>query len=124
MNEILDFLHARIDEDEAIAKAIHTDPTWVYDDTSGVGGIVYETGDGAWIADKVGPVNGAHITRQDPARTLREVAAKRAIIDILTHRPKWVTPQDPVPLPTLTALQHMASVYAEHPDYRQEWAAS
>ncbi|MEN0135049.1 MAG: DUF6221 family protein [Rhodococcus sp. (in: high G+C Gram-positive bacteria)] len=124
MNEILGFLHARIDEDEAVARAIHIDPNWEYDETSGVGGIVYECGDGAWIADKVGPVNGAHITRQDPARILREVEAKRATIDILTHWPTWVTPQDPIPLPALTALRHMASVYAGHPDYRQEWAVA
>jgi hypothetical protein len=72
-------------------------------------------------------------------RALREVAAKRALMDM--HRPirakdipgsGWTSdslaceqetgPDDiaptPFPCPTLRAL---ATVYADHPDYRPEW---
>lgn len=118
---IVDFLHARLDEDEATAEAVYVDPAWEYDETSGVGGIVYECGDGAWVADKVGPRNGAHITRHDPAHVLRDVAAKRCVIEALQHWPSWVGPGDHGDLPARMALRQMASVYADHPDYDPTW---
>ncbi|QTJ64990.1 hypothetical protein HYG77_04840 [Rhodococcus sp. ZPP] len=122
MNDLVDFLNARLDEDEAIAKAVYVDPTWEYDGTSGVGGIVFECSDGAWVADKVGPRNGAHITRHDPAHVLRDVAAKRCIISTLQHWPSWAVPGDDGNLPVRIALRHMAAVYAAHPDYDPTWA--
>jgi hypothetical protein len=82
---------------------------------------------------------GEHITRHDPARVLREVTAKRAILE--DHRIKpttWREPDDEAfgcerchfdrdegvygfgYCPTLKAL---ATVYSDHESYREEWAA-
>lgn len=64
-----------------------------------------------------------------PKRVLREVAAKRAIL-------AWWQRGDPDPegpapsltyenyrrsLPGYQLLLHLAAVYSDHPDYREEW---
>jgi len=54
--------------------------------------------------------DGQHIERHNPARVLAECAAKRAIIDEYTGSPA-----------TFQIIAHMAAVYRDHPDYRQEW---
>ena len=81
------------------------------------------------------PCNCGH-----PARVLREVAAKRAILaehaptdwtayaDRMCRRCVWndEEPHDELhhwviwPCPTVRAL---AAIYSDHPDYRQEWKA-
>lgn len=63
-------------------------------------------GEGAldWADD--GDPTDIHIARHDPARVLAECAAKRAVI--VYSPPK--------------TLQHLAAIYADHPDYQQEWA--
>jgi hypothetical protein len=63
--------------------------------------------DGGWLSDRV-----EHIARHDPARVLADVEAKRRIVE-------WDAEQ-PVDRGVLNIL---ASVYADHPDYREEWRA-
>ena len=81
----------------------------------------------------------AHIARHDPARVLRDVAATRTVVRL--HVP--VDPDEPDiadvyepqicqtcgsgepneyprPWPCATLLA-VASVWSDHPDYRQEW---
>ena len=146
MTTLIEFLTARLDEDERAARAAtsgtwHAAPdapglgTWMitaHDATPGGGEVVCE-GDregGGVIREQ----DAVHIVRHDPARVLREVAAKRKIL--AEHREEgrgdhrgcagcgWAA-GDEVRLneveecPTLRAL---ASVYADHPDYRQGWA--
>lgn len=68
-------------------------------------------------AEEVPTTVGAHIIRHDPARVLREVEAKRKVVDRYawlrehgdTGDARWVLPL-------------LAAVYADHPDYRPEWA--
>lgn len=52
-----------------------------------------------------------HIARHDPARVLRECAAKRELVDAWhdEHGGGHV-------------LKTLAAVYSDHPDYRQEWS--
>lgn len=68
-----------------------------------------------------------YIARQDPARTLREVEAKRRVL--AAHRqsmPGWCVTCD-VPgdhqgrAHGCTTLRLLAAVYADHPDYFPEW---
>lgn len=95
MTTLTDFLLARIAEDEAAAN----DPRYV------------------WSADIGEPV-------QNPARVLAECAAHRQIIANLTslaaRQPidDW-SPADSALIDTIRAL---AATYADHPDYRPEWA--
>jgi hypothetical protein len=93
-HELVEFLTARLDEDESYAK---------HDET---------------------PHSGPGST----ARVLREVEAKRAIVrwgaDVLTgiadakaKNPRaWTGGNVAGPI-----LRDIASVYADHPDYRAEW---
>lgn len=116
---ITEFLLARITEDEAVAKAAqgfaHLD-----------GG---QSGAGHWKVDWTGmrfPEKAVadYAAHHDPARILAECAAKRAIIEhCRTLEAKvfnddlWnVDEHDDI-------LQSLASVYSDHPDYQQEWAA-
>jgi hypothetical protein len=130
-----DFIGQRLDEDEATARAAmeHSEGRW---DWSMHNPRPYRT----FLADERGSVVlpaqnddvfpsagvAAHIARHDPARVLREVEAKRAILD-LTKDPdgpdgenlNWAYGIHAEAHQTV--LRHLAAVYADHPDYRQEW---
>lgn len=120
---ITEFLTARLNEDESVARYLlggKTEPAEVHD-TSPHSGVVY----GMWIYDD----DHSHDTLAvDPARVLAEVEAKRRIID-LEHRDSGVGtcstcyagPDWPSGWPCDT-IKSVAAVYANHPDYQQEWA--
>jgi hypothetical protein len=117
VSDIVEFLRARLDEDERIARAAacddegNSDLTW-----SGwhLGGQLEEAG---WSYPE-GVVREAHILRHAPASILREVAAKRRFIE--QHAPP--DPHEPGKCPDCDMLYAFAAIHAEHPDYRQEWA--
>lgn len=140
--DLIEFLRARLDDDERIAQAA-TSGAWipignsigaeVNGCTCGTGGHPYG-GLHEQYCGLEGPVVQAaavdveHIARHDLARVLREVAAKRAIIDrhaLLksnSHLPDWCDECDSeFPCHTLLTL---AEIHSDHPDYRQrtEWA--
>jgi hypothetical protein len=141
LDDLIAFLRARLDEDEAAAKKASSehpaqeahDGRWqdVGDrqvrygngagetlrsvDTTGASGLWYEQI--SVRGDPDGHVAG-HIARHDPARVLREVAAKRAI----------VTYEDRNGLPGINAwgiwrdmLKYLATAYSDHPDYQASW---
>jgi len=124
------FLAARLDEDEAAARAASAPSPWKAAEHEADSWIVTDATSEPLIYDEGTPdlLEAAHIARHDPARVLREVAAKRAIL--AEHQEaasggycelcyygygggSW-------PCPTVRAL---ASVYSDHPDYREEWKA-
>lgn len=105
------FLLARLDEDEAEVGAI------VRDESAGPNGI-------GWA--EVGAIS--EVLMVSAARVLAEVAAKRAIVALHGGRaPYFVDPcdaHDGATMETVTCdtLRHLASVYADHPDYDEAWA--
>jgi hypothetical protein len=113
--DLVAFLRARLNEDEQEARACPGDGTW-----SPSAFEVY----GPDLSDEV----RTHAARQDPGRTLREVEAKRRIL--AEHRqsmPGWcVTCDVPGDLQGrthgCTTVRLLSAVYADHPEYRQEWA--
>lgn len=66
----------------------------------------------------------------DPARVLREVKAKRAIVQRYEHGtagdlPEWKTGRYLIEAALailLGVLRDLAAIYSDHPDYRAEWA--
>jgi uncharacterized protein DUF6221 len=139
---IVEFLLARIAEDEAVARvgdAASYPAPWSTEqvdlDTYGVASrVVCDGGSGDVVGDPIDDDLAAHIARWDPARVLAECATKRRLIT--EHRPIdgmcghcsqdeeqpapvgwWV----PTPCETLLAL---AAIYADHPDYDPAWAAT
>lgn len=137
MTDIVGFLRARLDEDEAVARAtIHDGKSgeWEFDysveETSG-GALVpfYEIEFDSvapaldsqhWFA---GPDTMRHIARYDPARVLREVEAKRRIVDAHADHPMQPgfcrsCGMTNGPCETKRLL---AAIDDDHPEYREEW---
>lgn len=111
---IAEFLLARIAEDEAVVTLMLSDPD-MYNEWRNPASAVIEVGRGL---DNLIATNDKylmeHIARHDPARVLAECAAKRAIIEIADDADNYGT---------CAQLQFaLASVYADHADYQQEWA--
>lgn len=127
MDELLVWLRAQLDEDARIAKAA------CWDDQSDVwtarppreryeryiiadyldDGVVVVTPENA-DADGV----GQHVAEHDPARVLREVEAKRAILRELPLK-NWHEPCISL-LQLVLAL--MAAPYSDRPGYQEGWA--
>jgi hypothetical protein len=103
----------------------------------------FETG--IWVIDEreigAAVVNGQpkaeHLVRHDPARVLRETAAKRAIladyqivmannaIENAAHGDQHdevkAAARDLIAKVLRMVLHRLAAPYADHPDYQQEW---
>jgi hypothetical protein len=132
--DLLMFMRARLDEDEEAAKA--------------VGYARIQTGEYLWgskyllLQDGKGGESKAttefdgdlaeHIARHDPARVLADVEAKRALLDLYvehermdreTFEAEGEHARSLVSLRAayLDAVRCHATVYADHPDYREEW---
>lgn len=150
MTNILEFLHARLDDEERIANA-STGGNWYWDTTEATDSdtdqgpwlrsdSLYEytesrTGEtkttpeyvlstwvnGAWGGLTVDETDRAHIVCHDPARVLRDVAAKRAVIAALMEIPAEHG-KDAGFRAIGKSIPAMAAVYADHPDYQKEWA--
>lgn len=117
MNELADFLRARLDEDEQAARAAFSGQV---DPEDGWGAERAEGYRHTTITPHVGmihePVQADHVVRWNPARVLREVAAKRALMVELDSSGGPET-EDAYHV----VLRRLAAVYADHPDYREEW---
>ncbi|MCW2092834.1 UNVERIFIED_ORG: hypothetical protein M2328_006114 [Rhodococcus erythropolis] len=156
---IVKFLEARLAEDEAVAlKAGGSEAEWLYrteyDNETGnevvwansrseewlgpaqkepyVSYDRYVTMDHEGCLPAVSEDDGTHIARHDPARVLREVAAKRELVAreesgrCQGHPKPWLrhgeygagfcfTP------PEGSVLYVLASAYADHPDFNPDW---
>ena len=105
--DLIAFITARLDEDEAAAKAAWgVEWDWRY--------VARPFGERPSIAHTV------HIALHDPARVLREVEAKRAMLAELTRWPFDYRPgcNDPIRL----FVHLLAAPYSDHPDWRAQWA--
>jgi hypothetical protein len=137
MDELVQFLRARLDEDEAIAEAcgsppwvdtlmgVQVSPDAIRDDAVAYGQLGHVA---STIPGPLGAAYRAHIARHDPARVLHEVEAKRMILNehLEIIGPGWCSTCN-VPgdykgsvhgCPTVRLL---ALPYADHKDYREEW---
>lgn len=142
MTDIVEFLEARLSEDEASALA--TTEYQPIDEWDAVG---VEDGDNPEIARSCWTVVEiamprrtnqsarslmTHIARHDPARALREVAAKRELLDLHfdgnpgDYEPHYCetchdySSHSPEAWPC-ESVRALASVYADHPDYQPVW---
>lgn len=114
MNELVAFLRARLEDDEERAFAARAQ----WDD---------EDARQEW--NDLPEASFAHARNLDPARVLREVEAKRRILD--RYEDAVVRREDPdhSQLAAQVQIQEyadwviplLAVPYADHPDYRQEW---
>ena len=111
MNDVTAFLAARLDEDEREAGEFHREDCESLPSPGYTGPF---------------PCNCGH-----PARLLREVAAKRAVLAAYEAVLRdCASVGDPARRPRLygehdglrVAVMHLTAVYSDHPDYDPEWA--
>lgn len=140
MTDIVTFLTACLDEDERITRLgprTKVTANWSIEEfqPSEPGAVPVAT----WVVDDqqmgVGQVNGdfvaAHIVRHDPARALRDVAAKRAIVEDCAkaiaighkHHGDDETKWSPVSRLAMRTLRHLATAYPGRPGYEDVMAA-
>jgi hypothetical protein len=138
MDDLIAFVNARLDEEEAEVKG---PPGWKLEHWTTVKYADKESGrnwrvdaEPRCVVDAVAMEDAQFIARHDPARALREVTAKRAIL--AEHRPVTGITSFPLcgrcgrddhmePFPyqwPCVTVRAVAAVYSDHPDYRAEWA--
>ena len=118
--DLVEFLRARVADDErAVVAILRRAPNWSVDSepwmTNGVG-VIDDRGDSVAVA--IGDYAARHVARHDPARVLRDVEARRLLLDDI----KRDLADDPTDESALWRAAVMAAPYADHPDYREEWA--
>ncbi len=94
------FLAARLDEDEGLARAATPGP-WEHR-----------------VDLSPSTHDAAHVVRHQPARVLRDIQGKRAIVRLYA---KQVARSSRNLGHLDTVCRHLAAAYADHPDFRQQW---
>jgi hypothetical protein len=132
---MVQFLRDRLAEDEQEAQWASDGPWWVkgeepehWGDDRARAWVECSKGIVAELGSRARGVNGPHIARQDPARTLRRVANYREIID------EWAENHEAADaeshnnsftgrIDTLGwfVIPRLAAEYDTHPDYQEEW---
>lgn len=145
MDDLIAFLHARLDEDEqAIPRSRSVRDVWRQGDDAdhdwkvSPSEVVSTRPDGSAVEVQattygaIGPDVAVHIARHHPTRVLAEVDAKRQIIelaeeangvDMQVDGDRRIGSRDEVSEPYVgdQILRHLARPYDHHPDYREEW---
>lgn len=118
---LVEFLRARLAEDERKAMQVYR--------------VDWNDPDG-WAA--LHALVREHAQHHDPARVLRDVEAKRRIVERHDRDPQWADSpsmrdgckgcgyEGPMESPRFDVdecpeLRDLASVYADHPDYKERW---
>ncbi|MFF5795775.1 DUF6221 family protein [Streptomyces albogriseolus] len=118
MDELVRWLGAQLDEDERIARRAGDS----FRQIGETGVIVATEGD---RAEECASANwagvAAHIVTHDPARVLREVAAKRQIIERCTRVQGLLLDDFTAERLADDVLALLALPYADRPGYREEW---
>jgi hypothetical protein len=117
---IIEFLEARIAEDEAVARGAHYEGQRWYSEEEFVGRYPDCCDCGCEVMMGANrKIEAAHVATWQPARVLAECAAKRRRIQVIQDG--WVSYNDDNILGELLEIE--ALPYKDHPDYRQEWSA-
>lgn len=121
--ELVEFLRARLDRDEQIAQACTATP-WK---AAPSGTVSIDDADAAFVATAENEAYAEHIARHHPSRAVREVAARRLIVDDY-EKQAWVlgrghrTPElEAAQAARETVLRLLALPYSSHPAYQEEW---
>lgn len=128
---IVDFITARLNDDEKAATAAGDafDPAWYYDERVDDSPLWQVWAYDEIVASDLAEPVAIHVARHDPARVLREVEAKRAIVQ---QYGRWSTMAEGEHGQAravfeagadglLTAIRALANVYVDHPDFIAEW---
>lgn len=120
MSDLVEFLLARVAEDEVIARHEWDE---LQARALGAGGLVSRL--------SLGEVNGVPVTCIDHTRVLAECESKRRIVEEHSDQPGcphecqgWLDSgrRDVAIWESCPTLRLLALPYADHPDYREEWS--
>ncbi|MFE1272081.1 DUF6221 family protein [Streptomyces sp. NPDC058758] len=132
MDDLVQFLLARLDEDAELARQaeqVGGAPSW---DSAADVLLLPGLRTRRRLADQGVPdaLQGAveaHAARHDPARVLAEVEAKRRMVTEF-EKEQWVMEQghhtgwtEGGQSVRLSMIRSWAAIYADHPDYRDTW---
>jgi hypothetical protein len=127
--KLTEFLLARIaeDEDAALRSKSSGDGTWFEDERSG--DIRSDVGHAVMYDDSGRGEDRAHILRWEPARVLRECAAKRRIVEAVVELRRIAEVEDPFGNRgnwdqfdvVHDVLRALASAHSGHADYIKAW---
>jgi hypothetical protein len=139
VDDLLAFLRARLDEDEAAARAAPPGPWRIKYGTPHAPlhpgyrpGALLDARDMELVSDKYGEVGPQHehFARHDPSRVLRDVEAKRRILDTYEEARELAREDSSLGAEMLSrseglwyVVHDLASVSSDHPDYREEWGS-
>lgn len=132
MDDLVQWLRAQLDEDEQIARAATAGP-WAQSGIGEYGWGVSFSAPGAGVeADDSdqGRADADHIAAWDPARVLREIDAKRQLLDL--HAPGETEYVDgdvcmacdvrgSAPFYPCKTLRLLALPHADRPGYQESW---
>jgi hypothetical protein len=133
MTTLIEFLEARLREDQEAAEAAQDlmESSWQMlpegPDEENYSG-EFRIFNGLTIAGHVEEAKARHIVLHQPAHVLREVAAKRALIELYESSERsaeGVCRDDSdvyYALAMEEAVRIMATSYSDHKDFRPEWA--
>jgi len=124
-DDLVAFLRARLKDDQDVAESTRqASLSWRNFDMDGE---LRDDVNAGTVCIVPADEDRAHIARWDPQRVIAEVAAKRRIIDA------WQAVYDDIQEPYTGdqrmgegfgldhAVQCLATAYADHPDFREEW---
>lgn len=116
--ELVDFLRARLDEDEAAARAVGYDRIEAVDYLWGTRHLLLQRNDGgeSKATTELDADLAAHIVRHDPARVLAEVEAKRRLL-------LWAESAEGG-LFLFPVVDTLVEAYRNHPDFDPAWLES
>ncbi|MEU0236751.1 DUF6221 family protein [Nocardiopsis sp. NPDC006198] len=130
---IVEFVNARLDEEEQAAEAAtpgkwgaQPGETGTLDNewevvAEGVTHVVYVGHEGGGVTTEE---NALHIARHDPLRVLREITAKRQAVVEAKQANEFVSERFRLPIENGASgylLRLIAAPYADHPDYDPAW---
>lgn len=131
-DDLVAFLRAQFDDEERVARYAGGTGGWELGaciDAAEPGTTEWQVCEGRYpVAHVRGNTRAGHVARHDPARVLRDVEAKRAILN--EHRPGRSFRDDGKPVCAqcrksrtypCTTVRLLALPYAEQPGYREEW---
>ena len=123
MDELVAFVTARLDEVETAARRATPGP-WRQEPQEhqrivGPTGVVVCVAGAGEMSDRQGQRDAGHIARNDPARVLREIEAKREVVRQCADLHAGDSPL--VAYSAGVMLRALAAVYVGHPDYPEAW---
>jgi hypothetical protein len=113
---IADHTYAPVEVDQHAEAARHWHARrWLYQSKISAAGEKDWQGGSPEVTDSVWTEVGEHIARHDPARVLREVEAKRRIVDLFGPRHERHDPD------AFDLLMLLALPYSDRPGYQKVW---